>query len=337
MVWNILRKLYKQLKQIHPLCIAVVYVLQIMIFNYCRYAKIKKRYGPDCKVFIFTGHGTGDYYIAGLLLNPWLQKNNVTNYICIVPDGAEKRVAQLFPYVYDRMHVITFYPKLTYPNDKLLTFSGHTVHAHCFCPFVSSVGLVRVSADAYLMGYKNITMLDYFIRNGFNLSDPYKPTQPAFKYDENEIPMHSNTIVLAPYARFIDYQRLNSFWCDLAQALKQKGYNVVTNCAGSEKPIQGTAAIFIPYRVLVPVLNKAAGFIGTRSGLCDIASSATCVKVAVHVYETDSCPTGRSHSFINMQRMWGTPNMHDVDIKTSEYTIEDMHRVSSLFPKEQAE
>ena len=105
--------------------------------------------------------------------------------------------------------------------------------------------------------------LEYFINQ--NNSDVL--------FEENNL-RKEKTILLSPYANTVGVENFE-FWIKLASALKSKGYDVCTNCGPDEEPIYGTQGIFITYDRVIDFVNKTAGFIGVRSGLCDIISTTT--------------------------------------------------------------
>ena len=82
------------------------------------------------------------------------------------------------------------------------------------------------------------------------------------------------TVLLSPYANaFHSSLGETEFWGLLAQRLQERGYDVATNCAADELPIAGTIPFCVPYGELLTFLQYAGGFVGIRSGLCDIAGS----------------------------------------------------------------
>lgn len=93
------------------------------------------------------------------------------------------------------------------------------------------------------------------------------------------------TVLLSPYANaFRSSLGETEFWELLAQRLQERGYDVATNCAANEQPIAGTEPFCVPYDEILTFLQYAGGFVGIRSGLCDIAGSAEQCTMAI-LYE----------------------------------------------------
>jgi hypothetical protein len=85
----------------------------------------------------------------------------------------------------------------------------------------------------------------------------------------------------------------NDVLAEIVNHCKQQGLIPVTNCAGTEKPVEGTKAIFFPLTQAIDFMDAAGYFLGVRSGLCDIISSSTCVKIII--YEKDGLFYKTSH------------------------------------------
>lgn len=90
------------------------------------------------------------------------------------------------------------------------------------------------------------------------------------------------TIILAPYAKTA--ARIGGdFWERVAGQLKEAGYQVCTNVAGeSETAIPGTEPLSFTLEYAVEVLEAAGGFVGLRSGFCDLVAVADCPKVILY-------------------------------------------------------
>lgn len=83
------------------------------------------------------------------------------------------------------------------------------------------------------------------------------------------------TIILSPYANTMAEMPLE-YWENIARKLIEQGYVVYTNVAGDQKPVLGTEGIEIPYENVIWCVEQCKAFIGIRSGLCDIISTADC-------------------------------------------------------------
>ena len=54
-----------------------------------------------------------------------------------------------------------------------------------------------------------------------------------------------------------------------------------------ESPIEGTIGVFVRYAQIIDFLEKAGGFVGFRSGFCDIVSGAKTKKAVLYPKESD--------------------------------------------------
>ena len=96
------------------------------------------------------------------------------------------------------------------------------------------------------------------------------------------------TVMLSPYEQSLTangYQLLpRSFWEQLAQRLKQRGYDVFTNCSGTEAepPISGTSFLFPPVSQMSHCAAYAGGMVAIRSGLVDFCCAAKATKVVLY-------------------------------------------------------
>lgn len=90
------------------------------------------------------------------------------------------------------------------------------------------------------------------------------------------------SVLLSPYANTVTDVSA-TFWEHIAQECKKRGYQVFTNSIGESEPvIAGTEGIFIPFSEIIDFVEAAGCFIGVRSGLCDIISSAKAKKIILY-------------------------------------------------------
>ena len=92
------------------------------------------------------------------------------------------------------------------------------------------------------------------------------------------------TVMLSPYSNAFRSSLLGTgFWPKLAAALSDRGYDVCANCSDAASAVEGTVPMFLPYNEMVGFLDYAGGFVASRSGLCDIVSSASaCAMVLLY-------------------------------------------------------
>ncbi len=274
------------------------------------YSDLIEEYGDDVTILGCAFYGTGDYYISGLFLPEWLKKNIISNYIFLTPGGSEKKAAELFPSMYGHLQNIQL---LNYTKLRIFrTFVGvnrqNFVYLHHAFRFPQNPALNIT--DNQLMGLHGLNMVDFYLTYGFELPEDTQHSTPVFDSEGIEELFLGNqlqigrTVLLAPNSTGLSRCGIpEKFWKKLTTALQDRGYTVCTNCSENERPIEGTLPIFIPYKKIVPFLNTGGGYIGIRSGLCDIISASSCKKVVLHTYKSKWWPDGKSVEYTGLKNM----------------------------------
>ena len=309
-LWAVVLFTYRMIMLISPLRILGLTMVKYRVYAYSKYAKIKRKFGADCVICTCAWVGTGDYYFSGMYLRAWLEKKAISNYVFSVASPQHLRILKMFDYIsqhtYDmgnNWHVNAF---KFFMRDQLADY-----HYFLFVGGGTSAGFLDMGPrPSYLLGYKGFTILDCYIRLGFNLPRDTVPVPAKFSEDDIALgklisssgSVRGKTVLLSPYAA--SYDGLSQrFWSKITGPLKRRGYRVLTNVGKSQQPLIGTKALFLPYALSVPFLDFAGGFIGIRTGLCDIVSSSTCKKVIVHPYYAINWPDGASLGFTGLKNM----------------------------------
>jgi len=293
-----------------------------VLAGYYTYRELILEYGDDISLLGCAPLGTGDYYFCGMYLNAWLKKRNVTNYAFLTKCGAQKAVTELFS-VYEghvieldamKLRRMRFFYGFMGPGGSNYSFLDHQITA-------------PMSITFPLMGYKNLTILDFYLHFGFGLAWDTPRELPKFEENPTKIGkwfssnnfIPNKTIMLSPYSSSNQrYVPQMEFWEKLVEYFKRQGFCVCTNCAGKEKPVKGTVGVCVPYSELVPFLDKAGMFIGVRSGLCDIIATSTCKKVVIHTYRNGFWPDGRSISYTGLQNIELCNDVAEMEYKETE-------------------
>lgn len=300
------------LKQLHLLRLPVLFFWRVMA-GFRVYRSILLSRDPDTVILGTAWMGTGDYYICGCLLPAWLDKNQVQQYVFLSPDKAEKKVLEMFPVLEDHIQTLPDGPQY-YHLLLFRAFLGPTrcrfLYLHHQQPFPTNDGLNLSNGD--LQGFRGLNMMDFYLASGFCLSEDVTLKPPRFADDAERISewftkhdlVPGRTVLLAPYSTGLEeYLPPLSLWEEIADSLRSSGYCVCTNCFGNEQPVKGTIAVSVPFAQVVPFLNMAGGFIGIRSGLCDIISTSSCKKVVLHTYRAKWWPDGKSIVYTGIQTM----------------------------------
>ena len=123
---------------------------------------------------------------------------------------------------------------------------------------------------------------DYYKYAVYGLNPNAKPAPPInlAEFEDKALIERGKTVIIAPYANSV-VQPPPEFWRKLVCEYTQQGLQVFTDVFGNEKKLAGTKPIMIPLKSLVRAVEFAGHFIGLRSGLCDIVSTANCRKTVV--------------------------------------------------------
>ena len=247
------------------------------------YRNILNKY-PDGEFFLLPYTGTGDVYLVGTLFNAYQKKWHIRNPVFIVVSEACRKVAKIFGWenviklsdTEDCSRLISYY--MTCPQECNINVLN------------DSWGEIYTNNIEWLRGYKNLNFTMMFSNFVFALNDSCRPEKPIV--DEANVEINNifeeqslrrgETIVLSPYSNTLA-DLPEDFWEKIAKSLNEKGYIVCTNCgAKTEKPIKGTKKLFFPLDIAPQVISAAGGFIGIRSGFCDVISAANAKKVILY-------------------------------------------------------
>lgn len=245
--------------------------------GYELYNEILSEYCEDTKILI-APKASGDIFIACSFLRAWCEKNNIKDYVLIGTGRNLLDVSEL--YEIDNVKLISEEDK-----SNLLCaymFLGNKMNVKLFSEWEMRIRNSYFSNDKDAVCFK-----DKFKYESFNLKENVKPETPCFTkdVDYSKYGLKKNrTIIMAPYAYSSPAAVIPSCVLEkLADKLILKGFKVFTVSYGNREPvIRNTECIQFPYKDSVGLLEYAGGFIGSRSGLCDITSSAKCKKVIVY-------------------------------------------------------
>ena len=91
------------------------------------------------------------------------------------------------------------------------------------------------------------------------------------------------SVILCPYAQsFGVHENGLPQFADLARRLTEAGMEVVTNIAGSEKPVAGTRGVSMSIPAFIVASETAGWTVAVRSGLADVLAAASCRKTIVY-------------------------------------------------------
>lgn len=119
-----------------------------------------------------------------------------------------------------------------------------------------------------------------------------RPTLPSTAWEEAHrrfrhlgLPA-GRTVLLAPGATSIKTHP-QAFWQGLVRDLRKAGWTVALNASVAALPLEGTVPLAFPLREAIPMAELAGWVVSSRSGLCDLLSTARC-RLTVIYPRTDS-------------------------------------------------
>ena len=268
------------------ICIPVCFAVRVLP-GYSVYRKLVREFGETAEFMGTFLPASGDSYLLGMFYGNLKKRLGAEDTaVLISTKGGPASMVKLFPAersavlpankVTNLVHLARFYGYGHLPIRVL----------HC------NHGWMYQQVAGALMGFRGFNFLSLY-RAVFDSPGLENAVSPAFDWNKDALErmfrckglVPGKTVLLSPYARSMQVTTAG-FWKELARRLKENGYTVCTNANGSERAVEGTGAVAIPYRYLVPFLEKAGALICSRSGLADVASTAHCRKIVL--YPADS-------------------------------------------------
>jgi hypothetical protein len=263
------------------------------------YDDIRNRH-PDKRLYFITFPGTGDIYLAGMYLRDQMEHDGVDDGVLVI-------VGQNCRRVYDVLECDAEIAAVEVIKDHPAALD--------FGMFARLMGYEKLNICK--LGHGNELLDTGFIRgnSGLDLNEVYQliahsevkhtgievKTEDSTQLFEANGLKEGNTVIVSPYAKCMT-QPPEGFWEGLALALMEKGFDVCTNVAGNEKPIQGTKGVMIQYSQVMDFVNRAGCFIGLRSGLCDILSGASAKKIILYG-EDNRSGKDYHYNFCSLEKM----------------------------------
>lgn len=276
--------------------------------GFSAYERLKKQYGKDCVFISCAAAGIGDAYIVGSFINEWKLKHNVYHYMILLCGKPEiKMMESIFPDLAGHCVLITVQEHEWLRNfDRMCNEKTDFWFLHHFDYMQPQLQLTEK-----LQGYKNINMKDLYLwKMRLPIDTQYvAPPTDREKYADkiNSIfKEHSlikgKTVMIAPYSTCLG-SLPDEFWSPITDELKSRGYTLCCNCAENQTELSGTVKMLLPFDMMIPFLEEAGAFIGFRSGLCDVISSARCKMIVVHSSQSDKWGDGTSLAYVGIKNM----------------------------------
>lgn len=251
------------------------------------YEELKSKYGEDVNIFISPCSGLGDVNMIGLYLFEYCKEFEIQNYILTVVGKGSEKVARMF----DINNIVMLTQQQSDNLVELCAFMGEEkcnikvlLHMYQHIDILSKFELYNFFSWEELYRFALFKIKD---KNAKKININYRVDIIEELFEKNLL-IKGRTIILAPYAASL-VSIPDVIWESIARIFIENGYKVCTNCFGkSEYPIKGTIPISFSVEDAVAVLEYAGGFIGLRSGLCDIMCYAKAKKIVIYPDENSS-------------------------------------------------
>ncbi len=259
---------------------------------------MKEKYGEK-PIWLMHQISLGDLYLFSLLLPGVMGKASVSecDVVLVVARKTTAHFAEVLGY--KQVELVPL-EDMYFSLLPLVRLMGDELNLHNAVYHGTDEVFVR------MINYTSIDFLDSFKKGVFYLDDDVELTYPSFPhrdevvgklFEENKL-VPGKTILISPYATHFMPSITDGQWETLVDLLVQKGYTVCTNCAPGETPIKGTKGVFVLLEDCEYFVEKAGGFIGVRSGLCDVICQADSKKVVI--YDANGNATLEFHGFSTM-------------------------------------
>ena len=234
--------------------------------------ELEKKYPSYVRIFC-PFSVLGDIYFCMSYLPYFLDRQGINDYIVCAAGQACAKVVELFDNcpveIMEQRELDAIIQAELYSQDE------NAFIAHQDRPYV-----VNLFKALYI---KKISLEKIYCCGVFGLSQETKPVIPRYwrEYGDLKSIEKGRAVILSPYAKSVTELRAE-VWNEIVSDYLEQGYQVLTNVAGEEKPLQGTKPISPKICEMKSVVEWAGTFIGIRSGMCDVIRTAKCRKIALY-------------------------------------------------------
>lgn len=252
--------------------------------GYVVFQRLRHTVGNKTKILVFNYTGTGDVFLCCRLLDHYLRKNDISDYVLVTCNTSCKKVAELFGY------------------ENVISLSRNEGHWLRQFTYFAGEGSLNIKLMIKLpnerdisvrMDCSKLTLWDNFRYTICNLKDNIVVCHPKFNdctydvvkaFNKMKLPK-GKTVIISPYSNS-EVSGSIMFWREIVSFFSELGYTVATMVTPSERPLPRTEAIFFQYADAYSYLDYAGLFVGVRSGFCDIVMDVP-VKKIVFYFENE--------------------------------------------------
>ena len=247
------------------------------------YCSIQRNYGKDVQFFL-ANCPLGDYYLLGIYLKQYCEKNGINKYIVLGESAGLEKLSSMLG-VENTLRITT---EQSNALIRAWIFLGEgKIHMK---PLTIWQGAFRFNS-CLTRQKENFTFMDTFHKMIFGLPDAILPRHPEMSYDkalvkqifEREALIPHRTILIAPFSYSL--QTLSQeFWKKLVEELQKLGYSVAVNVGEKRESnfLPDTVTLSLDFQTIVGVMEYAGTVIGMRSGFFDITSQAKCRRIVIY-------------------------------------------------------
>lgn len=279
------------------------------------YDSIRQEY-PGERIYMCTYEGTGDIFLIGMYLKDRMLHDGVKSCVLVVASNASRKLLEAFELV-DSVRKIYVLNGRTECN-KLLYYTRGLGYGEANAAVLNNdygVLVLKYLSGIHGIDFNTLFQRIIFFSENRRISAALTQRSSESIFRENNLRV-GRTVLLSPYAN-TTHGITDDAWIKLARDLTEEGYDVCTNVSGKdEKEIEGTRAVFIPYSMLIDFLDRAGGFVGLRSGLCDIVSGSKAKKIVLYP-EKSMFQTSTYYNYFSLEKMF------DIKDSLTEFVVGD--------------
>lgn len=234
--------------------------------------ELQKRYPAHFRIFC-PFLALGDVYFCMSYLPEFLKLRGREKYVVCVAGNACAKVVRLF----DECPVEVMQQR---ELDAAIQAELYLQDEDAFIAHQDRPYVVNLHKALY---NKKISLERIYCCGVFGLSRETKPTAPKWwkQYGNLHTIPENRAVILSPYAKSVTALP-SEVWEEIITFYRRQGYQLFTNVAGTEKPLEGTLPVSPEISEMKSAVERAGIFIGIRSGLCDVIRTADCRKIALY-------------------------------------------------------
>ena len=246
------------------------------------YNSIKEKFTPQTDVIISPKH-IGDTIFLCAFIKAYKEKHNCKKVLMIMPES-HQGFMRMFPDVdmFLGLDSIDMEALQNYISIEELWDSDHIIYGHAHARLTLHRDYIEFREE-----YKYTTML----RNTFDylkLEGNVRPERMHCifaDYSEEKRNLYGNGVLLMPGAYSYKTNQIPiEFWVKVAKRISDLGYDVFSNYNNKdcEILIEGTKPLSTSFEEIVDMSRYLKGFIGLRSGICDLIAETDAKLICIY-------------------------------------------------------